>query len=102
MFCDANLINDIQPVLLPGLSERGVVARGQAEHASVARCFLVYTRFHPLSRERLSFLPPNEVIDLYRADYFTMREHMIYREAPDFDEIIEELKGLQSEFRMNE
>jgi hypothetical protein len=65
-----------------------------------------YSRLHwvdysSLSRERLSFLPPDEVIDLYRADYFTMREHMIYREAPDFDKIIEELKGLQSQFRAN-
>src|ERR1700683_741835 len=64
-----------------------------------------YSRLHwvdysSVSRERLSFLPPDEVIDLYRADYFTMREHMIYREAPDFDEIIQELKGLQGEFRM--
>jgi hypothetical protein len=30
-----------------------------------------------------------------------MREHMIYREAPDFEEIIQELKELQSEFREN-
>ena len=57
--------------------------------------------YSSLSRERLSFLPPDEVIDLYRAELFHMREHMIYREAPDFDEIIQELKGLQDEFRLN-
>jgi hypothetical protein len=65
-----------------------------------------YSRLHwvdysSLSRERVSFLPPEGVIDLYRADYFTMREHMIYREAPDFDEIMQELKGLQSQFWAN-
>jgi hypothetical protein len=62
---------------------------------------LQWVDYSSLSRERVSFLPPDEVIDLYRADYSTMREHMIYREAPDFDEIIQQLKGLQGEFRTN-
>lgn len=70
------------------------------------KTFLLHEEFaradySSLSRELVSFLPPDEVIDLYRADYFTMREHMINREAPDFDEIIQQLKGLQAEFRMN-
>jgi len=39
-------------------------------------------------------------MDLYRADYTTMCEHMIYQEAPDFNEIIRQLKVLQGEFRM--
>jgi Nucleotidyl transferase AbiEii toxin, Type IV TA system len=87
----------------------GVSREALADHAlykQLVRHPEWYRRLHwvdysSLSRERLSFLPPDKVIDLYRADYSTMREHMIYREAPDFDQITQELKELQIQFREN-
>lgn len=63
-----------------------------------------YSRLHwvdyaALNRETISFLPPDEVMDLYRSDYSTMRDLMIYGEAPDFDEIIQQLRELHGQFR---
>lgn len=43
----------------------------------------------------LSFIPVEEVDDLYRKDYATMREQMIYEDEPaTYDEIIDNLKKL--------
>jgi hypothetical protein len=63
-----------------------------------------YSRLHwvdytNLKRDTISFLPPDEVVDLYRSDYTTMLELMIYGAAPNFDEIIHQLKDLQGRFR---
>jgi len=55
--------------------------------------------YKTLSHATLSFLPSQDVIEQYRSDYATMREQMIYEEAPEFDELIERLAALQNRFR---
>jgi hypothetical protein len=40
------------------------------------------------------------MLELYRNDYATMQEHMIYEEAPAFDDVIEKLKMLRGRFRL--
>lgn len=53
-----------------------------------------------LGHATLSFLPPSEMLELYRNDYTTMQEHMIYQEAPPFDDVVVKLKLLQGRFRL--
>jgi len=48
--------------------------------------------YSELKIESLSFLPPNNFMELYRSDYNKMRSNMIYGDSPDFDELIEQLK----------
>lgn len=45
--------------------------------------------------QTLNFIPPDEVIELWRQDYKTMRENMFYGESLDFDEVIQRLKELE-------
>jgi hypothetical protein len=57
--------------------------------------------YQSLERTTLSFIPPAEVIDVYRQDYMQMQEQMIYGDTIPFDELINQLKHLQGEFRKN-
>lgn len=50
--------------------------------------------YQELNLERLNFIPPDDLIDLYRKDYQEMQTNMIYGESLDFDKLIEELKTL--------
>jgi hypothetical protein len=54
-----------------------------------------------LERTTLSFIPPAEVLDVYRQDYKLMQEQMIYGDTMAFDDLIDQLKILQNEFRKN-
>lgn len=58
-----------------------------------------WVEYETLRNGTISFIPPDAIIDLYRSDYKTMQEQMIYAGAPDFDQIIQRLKMLQSRFR---
>lgn len=55
--------------------------------------------YSTMERNSISFIPPEEFLELYNQDYEQMQEQMIYGEAPSFDELIEKLKLLQEEFR---
>lgn len=59
-----------------------------------------WVKYQSLEHSTISFLPPAEVLDLYRQDYETMKQHMIYEEAITFDDLIEQLKILQGRFRL--
>lgn len=48
------------------------------------------------------FIPPDSVLELYRKDYQTMQEQMIYGETIPFDQLIDRLKALQEKFRKRE
>lgn len=61
---------------------------------------LQWLDYKSLRRDTLSFLPPSEMIELYKADYATMLEHMIYGDAPGFEKVMQELTALQAQFRM--
>lgn len=56
--------------------------------------------YKSLEHTTLSFIPPIDVIDLYRQDYETMQEQMIYEEAIPFNELIKQLELLQERFRI--
>lgn len=49
--------------------------------------------YKELTLKNLSFIPPDELIELYRKDYSEMQSSMIYGESPKFDELIEKLKS---------
>jgi hypothetical protein len=55
--------------------------------------------YQSLKRTTLSFIPPEDILDIYRKDYERMQEEMIYGDALPFDELIDQLKVLQREFR---
>ena len=55
--------------------------------------------YKSLGHKSISFLPSQDLIEQYRLDYATMREQMIYENAPEFEELIESLTGLQNRFR---
>ena len=60
---------------------------------------LSWVDYTTLERGMISFLPPPEIIELFKSDYETMREQMIYGEAPNFTALIERLKILLERFR---
>jgi hypothetical protein len=47
----------------------------------------------------ISFIPPESVIENWRADYRSMRENMIYGTPPEFDQMIQDLTNLQQRIR---
>lgn len=55
--------------------------------------------YNTLEREQISFIVPSELATAYENDYKTMREQMIYQQAPDYLELIEKLNHLQDQFR---
>jgi hypothetical protein len=58
-----------------------------------------WVKYETLGYGTVSFIPPDAIMDLYRNDYKTMQEQMIYAGAPDFDQIIGRLKSLQDKLR---
>ena len=52
---------------------------------------MCFTTLQPAS---LSFLPSDKVMEVYKKDYETMKERMIYREAGGFDMLIKKPEGL--------
>jgi hypothetical protein len=49
--------------------------------------------------EKLSFIPPDEVLGKWEKDYEKMRESMIYGESLSFEDLIKKLKNLQEQIR---
>jgi hypothetical protein len=49
--------------------------------------------------ERISFIPPDSIIDSWRKDYETMRGNMIYGKSLPFNKLIERIKELNERFR---
>ena len=47
----------------------------------------------------LNIVPPTEVIDQWRADYESMRRYMIYGESVSFEELVDNLKGLNDKVK---
>lgn len=56
--------------------------------------------YDTLHYSTLSFIPPDDVIEMFRQDYRAMQAVMIYGSSPDFDTIINELKILTGRFRL--
>lgn len=58
-----------------------------------------YMDYEQLGYKTISFIPPDDLLQLYKDDYTDMCEEMIYRTPKDFGDLIEELKRLQGLFR---
>ena len=58
--------------------------------------------YETLSHKTIMFIPPEGVLELYRKDYQTMQEQMIYGETISFDQLIDRLKALQEKLRNRE
>lgn len=58
-----------------------------------------WVRYETLGHKTIAFIPPTEVMEVYRADYKTMQEQMIHGETVSFDTIMERLQTLQDKFR---
>ena len=63
-----------------------------------------YSRFNwmdyaTLGRQTISFLPPSDVNEEYKKDYADMKEHMIYEDALEYDNLLTRLKELLERFR---
>lgn len=56
--------------------------------------------YEGMTVESLAFIPSPDLMELYRQDYEFMQANMIYREAPDFDKVLQELKWLNGKFRV--
>ncbi|APA00339.1 nucleotidyl transferase AbiEii/AbiGii toxin family protein [Flavobacterium commune] len=48
--------------------------------------------------QTINFIPPAEVMELWKKDYQAMQEYMIYGETLEFEELIERLKELKIRF----
>jgi hypothetical protein len=58
-----------------------------------------WVEYETLGPKTIAFIPPAEVLELYKADYKTMQEEMIHGETVEFDKLIERLQALQEKFR---
>jgi hypothetical protein len=56
--------------------------------------------YQTLGHSTLSFIPPPAVFEMYREDYQSMQDKMIYEGAMQFDDLITQLKILQGRFRI--
>jgi len=54
--------------------------------------------YQSLHHETISFVPPTEVLEIYKKDYQAMQEQMIYGESVDFELLIKFLQELQGRF----
>lgn len=50
--------------------------------------------YDELTLTDLDFIPPGELIEQYRLDYFEMQRSMIYGKSPEFEELIYHLRNL--------
>jgi hypothetical protein len=50
--------------------------------------------YSTLAPKTISIVPPNHIIDLWKTDYETMRETMIYGESLPFNKLIDKIKQL--------
>jgi predicted nucleotidyltransferase component of viral defense system len=55
-----------------------------------------YTTHTP---DKINFVPPLNIIDLWKADYESMQNNMIYGKSLPFDELIDRIKELNERFR---
>ena len=93
---------DIGQMLKTPIAERAVnnaeLYRQVLEHRRVfigLRGF-DYDTLYPAT---LHIVPPAAVIERWRADYESMRLHMIYGESVSFDELVDELHGLNDKIK---
>ena len=55
--------------------------------------------YTPDVRKRLQLIPGKDILDIWRDDYEAMKESMIYRVKPSFEELLKGMTELQKRFR---
>ena len=55
-----------------------------------------YRTHHP---SRIQFIPPEELVEIWRRDYERMQEYFIYGESLPYDQLIDRMKELQNRLR---
>ena len=60
---------------------------------------LGYVNYYKDLPGRITIVPKEELLPLYKADYDEMKESFIYGKALDFEDLIGRLKELQKRFR---
>lgn len=68
-------------------------------HRKWYTCY-TYLDYEQLGHQTIAFVPPDDILALYRDDYEVMRQEMIYGQTMEFEELINDLKLLQGRFRM--
>ncbi|THU36887.1 hypothetical protein FAM09_18160 [Niastella caeni] len=58
--------------------------------------------YQTLKHATLSFIPPDEILDIYRQDYEHMQEQMIYGDTLTFDDLIDQLKNIAGGIQKNQ
>jgi hypothetical protein len=59
-----------------------------------------YLDYESLGHSLIEFVLPDDLKEVYRKDYQTMQEQMIYGDTKGFDELLETLNLLQRRFRL--
>lgn len=89
------------------MAEQGVADRALSDDA-LYRSVIEHRRtfiglkgfdYDTLNPDRISFVPPSNVLPIWRADYNFMRENMIYKDSPSFDELITRIEALNKRVR---
>jgi hypothetical protein len=60
-----------------------------------------YLDYESLGHSLIEFVLPDDLKQVYRKDYQTMQEQMIYGDTRRFDDLLETLNSLQRSFRLN-
>lgn len=90
------------------MSNTGILAEVLADHELFDRLLqyrewysrISWVDYKGMIHTKVAFVPIEEVIKDYMADYATMREQMIHEEnPPSFDKIVADLKTLQGRIR---
>lgn len=58
-----------------------------------------WVNYQSLKRPTISFIPPEDLLELLRQDYLTMQEQMIYGDTLSFNDLLDQLKKLQDQLR---
>ena len=84
------------PVMQEALNDRKLY-NALIEHRAG---YIRVINYNEMSVEILAFVPPAEFTEVYRKDYSFMQANMIYRDSPEFTNLLNQLKWLNGKFRM--
>lgn len=93
---------DLYRMNLAGITEKAIADRELYDtlvrHRSIFNAIrgIDYSGHTP---ERLSILPPAELLPLWEEDYEIMRDQFIYGKAPDFTELLKTIQSIQDRLR---
>lgn len=90
---------DIGQMLRTPIANRAISDRQLYDQVIAHRRTFIGLRgfdYDTLCSTTLNIIPPTDILSQWRADYANMRQHMIYGTSVSFEELVEELKELNS------